>query len=130
MAVSPVAIILVFTLMWFVLYWLIAGVLFAIVGLAHVMRINTARFSCLFACLSLAVAYGASYTGFVAATRLNGRCVNQIDASYQIIPGLFKCAHTVIFSNGVLWFLVLLAAGIGLMFVSRLPDRPHTLPRA
>ena len=130
MAPGPIAIVLVFTLMWFVLYWLVAGVLFAVVGLAHVVRINTARFSCLFTCLSLAVAYGAAYTGYVAATRLNGKCVSQIDASYRIIPGLFKCAHTVIFSNGVLWFLVLLAAGIGLMFVSRIPDRPRASPRA
>ena len=127
---SPIIIIFTFTLLWFVFYWLVAGVLFAIIGLVNFMRINTARFSCFFTLVSLAAAYAAAWTGYVAASRTVPQCVNKIGAAYQAIPGMFRCAGTITFSNGVLWFIVLLAAGIGLMFISRQPDRDHPTPRA
>ena len=130
MEASPALITLAFTLLWFVLYWLLAGVLFAIVGLVRFMRINTARFSCLFTVFSFASAYGAAWTGYVAASRQSPRCLADIQATYEAIPGLFRCAPTIMISNGVLWFIVLLALGIGLMFVSRLPDRPRVSPKA
>ena len=120
---------LALTLMWFVLYWLVAGVLFAIIGLVRFMRINTARFSCLFTLMSFATAYAAAWTGYVAAARTNGRCLAQIDAAYEVIPGLFRCSTTIMVSNGILWFIVLLAVGIALMFVSRLPERTRVTPK-
>jgi hypothetical protein len=129
MVASPVLITLAFTLLWFVIYWLLAGVLFAIIGLVRFMRINTARFSCLFTLLSFATAYAAAWTGYVATARTNARCLAEIDATYEAIPGLFRCATTIMISNGILWFIVLLAAGIGLMFVSRIPDRPRQTPK-
>lgn len=129
MEVSPVVITLTFTLLWFVLYWLVAGVLFAIVGLVRFMRINTARFSCLFTLMSFATAYAAAWTGYVAAARTNGRCLAEISAPYEAIPGLFRCATTITVSNGILWFIVLLAVGIGLMFISRLPERQRQVPK-
>ena len=129
MQASPITITLAFTLMWFVLYWLLAGVLFAIVGLVRFMRINTARFSCWFTLMSFATAYAAAWTGYVAAHRTNGQCLAKINATYEAIPGLFRCAPTIVLSNGVLWFIVLLALGIGLMFIARIPDRPRVPPR-
>ncbi len=129
MTASPIVITLVLTLLWFVMYWLVAGVLFAIVNLTRFMRVNTARFSCLFTLMSFATAYAAAWTGYVAASRSNARCLAAIDAPYEAIPGLFRCATTIMLSNGVLWFIVLLAAGIGLMFISRLPERPRQSPK-
>jgi hypothetical protein len=129
MELSPVTVTLAFTVMWFVIYWLLAGVLFAVVGLVRFMRINTARFSCLFTLFSFATAYGAAWTGFAAITKTNGRCLANVDALYEVIPGLFRCSPAIVVSNGVLWFIVLLAVGIGLMFVSRLPDRPRPVTK-
>lgn len=122
---SPIIITLTFTLLWFVLYWLVAGVLFAIIGLVRFMRINTARFSCLFTLLSLVTAYAAAWTSYVAAARTAPRCVGQINAAYEAIPGLLRCAATITMSNAILWFIVLLAVGIALLFVTRLPDHPR-----
>ncbi|MFZ2681609.1 MAG: hypothetical protein WAZ14_00720 [Patescibacteria group bacterium] len=129
MEVSPVIIVVALTLMWFVVYWLIAGVLFAIIGLVKFVRINTAKFSCVFTFLSLATAYAAAWTGYVAASRLDGKCLSKISAPYEAIPGAFRCATTIMISNGALWFIVLVAAGIALMFVSRLPERKHVQPK-
>ncbi|MDQ5952536.1 MAG: hypothetical protein QG626_665 [Patescibacteria group bacterium] len=129
MGSNPIVIIATFTLLWFVIYWLVAGVLFAIIGLVNFMRINTARFSCFFTLVSLAAAYAAAWTGYVATSRANGQCVARIGAAYQAIPGMFKCASTITLSNGVLWFIVLLAAGIGLMFISRIPERSRVTPK-
>lgn len=130
MVLSPITITLAFTILWFVLYWLAAGVIFAIIGLVRFMRINTARFSCLFTLFSFATAYGAAWTGVAAIEKANSKCLANIDALYEVIPGLFRCSPAIVFSNGVLWFIVLLAIGIGLVFVSRLPDRPRQTPKA
>ncbi len=129
MLASPVIITFAFTLLWFVLYWIAAGVIFAIIGLVRFMRINTARFSCLFTLMSLATAYAAAWTGYVAASRTNARCLVGINAPYEAIPGLFRCSTTIMVSNAILWFIVLLAVGIALMFISRLPDRPRQNPK-
>ncbi len=123
MQISPVVIILTLTLLWFVVYWIVAGVIFAIIGLVRFVRINTARFSCLFTLMSFAAAYVAAWTGYAAAARTNARCLAEIDAAYEAIPGLFRCSTTMMVSNAILWFIVLLAVGIALMFVSRLPER-------
>ena len=129
MQASPIMITVAFTLLWFVLYWILAGVIFAIVGLVRFMRINTARFSCLFTLMSFAAAYAAAWMGYVAVARTNGRCLAEINAPYEAIPGLFRCATTIMISNGILWFIVLLAVGIALMFLSRIPDRPRQTPK-
>jgi predicted permease len=129
MEANPIIITLAFTLLWFVLYWIVAGVIFAIIGLVRFMRINTARFSCLFTLMSFATAYAAAWTGYVAAARTNARCLAEVNAPYEAIPGLFRCATTIMVSNAILWFIVLLAIGIALMFISRLPDRPRQTPK-
>ncbi len=129
MPVSPSMIILAFTLLWFVVYWLVAGVIFAILGLARFMRINTARFSCLLTLLSLATAFAAAWTGYTGIARAHGRCLAEIDVSFEVIPGLFHCSKMIMFSNAFLWFIVLMTLGIGLMFISRLPDRPRAPTR-
>lgn len=131
MGTSVVAMTLLLTIVWFVVFWLVAGVMFAVIALVRFVKLNKARFSCLFTILSLVTAYGAAWMGVMSAVRNPAyeRCLNRIDALYEAVPGAFVCAPQPVVFSAFLWFIFLLAMGIGLMFFARLTDRPRIFPR-
>ena len=129
MEISIAALTMLLTIVWFVVFWLVAGVMFAVIALIRFVKLNKARFSCLFTILSFVTAYGAAWMGVMAAVKGSSRCLARIDALYEAIPGTFVCAPQPVIFSAFLWFIFLLALGIGLMFFSRLADRPRTAPR-
>ncbi len=128
---EPIGFLLVLTLLWFVLFWIVGGVLFAIVGLVRFLRLNKNRFSCLFTIMSLVTAFGASWMGLLAAQAGDTTgCLshtNDLSGLAAFIPSLYTCSLQAVLSAAILWFLFLLAAGIVLLFISRAPDRPHDM---
>ena len=130
---GPLQAIILLTLMWFVIYWMLGGVMFAVVALVKFMRINKAQFSCLFAVSSGIAAYAAAWMGVAAAQNTSLACIAKIKTAYLIIPGLFRCASREVIATGILWFILLMATGIIIMFISRVPENgrhtSHTPPR-
>lgn len=127
---EPVAFLLVLALLWFVVFWIVGGVIFAVIGLVRFLRLNKNRFSCLFTILSAATALGAAWMGLLAAhTNTPSACLAGARTTFitDFIPSLFTCASQEVLSAAALWFLFLLGAGIILLFISRAPERPRDI---
>lgn len=124
---------LILALLWFVLFWIIGGILFAVVGLVRFLRLNKNRFSCLFTFFSGVTAVGASWMGLLAAEATPARvciargAVAKAERLTTILPNLFRCSYEELLSAAGLWFLFLLAIGIILMFISRTPEKPRDI---
>jgi hypothetical protein len=116
-------------LVWFLVYWLLAGIIFAIIGFIRVGRINVTKFSCLFTVLTLAVAIGAVWTGFVFTINTSPSCLNDIHIAIRALWGLFKCATAINIYNAIVWFVILLIAGVGAMFISTARNRIEVRPQ-
>ncbi len=120
---DQIADVILLTVIWFIVYWILAGIVFAVIGLIRFRRVNTLRFSCSFTFLSLATAFGAVITGYVTTTRTSPECLENVHIAYKTVGSLLKCAAIINIPNSVLWFVVLLAAGLGMLFISTLPKR-------
>ena len=117
----------VLAMLWFVVYWLIGGVIFAVIALSRLIHLKKAQFSCIFVVLAGLAAYGASWMAVVSATGHHHACFSKIVAVYDAIPAMFACATRETVFSGLLWFIFLMTLGIGLMFISRATDhgRPN-----
>ncbi|MEK7131921.1 MAG: hypothetical protein AAB833_00175 [Patescibacteria group bacterium] len=116
---------IILTFAWFLIYWLFGGVLFAVVALSKFVRVNPAVFSCWFTLLSIATAFGAAWTGIFVLEQSSAAqaCFNSIQHFGDIaLVEWSNCNLGNLLIAGSLWFIFLLAVGIGLMFVAKLPE--------
>lgn len=131
MPAEPIGFLLVLALLWFVLFWVIGGVIFAIVGLVRFLRLNKNRFSCLFTVLSAVTGFGAAWMGLLAARAKDTTGCLDSSTSFtgitHFFPNLFACSSQEVLYSAGLWFLFLMAAGILLLFISRSPERPRDI---
>lgn len=129
MTVNLALVTVILALLWFVIYWLLGGAIFAVVALTRLIHLKKAQFSCIFVILSGLAAYGASWMAVVSATNNSRACFTKIDAVYDAIPAMFACATQETVFSGLLWFVFLMTLGIGLMFMSQSPDHGRPLHR-
>lgn len=115
---------IVLAILWFLLYWILGGVLFAAVAIMRLGRIRTVRFSCLFTLLALVVGVGASYLGLSRAQGVVSACLSQATSKAETVAAIFGCG----FANIVSWFLlgacVLTIGGFIIMAVSKSKSKP------
>lgn len=105
-------------LAWFILYWILGGILFAVVALTRLLRIKKAQFSCLFTFASAAAAYGAATTGLMMAPPSVIRCWQ--GALVANDWGQFVgCGVREVFFSGGAWFALLVLLSIMFMLLSQ-----------
>ncbi len=110
-----------FTLFWFVVYWIVGGVIFSIISVTRFLHVHKTRFSCLFTLISAGTAYGAGWMGANALVHQR-LCEEKVRGIIDVFPLMFTCGTRQTFSSGLLWFLLLMAMGIGMMLLLRGPD--------
>ncbi len=117
----------ILAMLWFVIYWLVGGVIFAVVAFSRLIHLKKAQFSCIFVVLSGLAAYGAAWMAVVSATGNHRACFAKIVGIYDALPAMFACATRETVFSGLLWFVFLMTLGIGLMFISQSADhgRPN-----
>ncbi len=103
---------------WFVVFWILGGVLFAAVSTIHFLKLKKTRFSCLFSLASAAAAYGAAATGIVVGKEHIQDCLT--------VPAFLDCGAKEIFLSGGAWFIVLMLLSLLLMLLSRRESKPLT----
>ena len=123
MTASLALVTIILALLWFVLYWIIGGVIFAVIALTKLIHLKKAQFSCVFAVLAGLAAYGAAWMAVVSATHSSRLCLIKIKAIYDAIPAMFVCATRETVFSGLLWLVFLMTLGIGLMFISRTSEQ-------
>lgn len=108
----------VLVVVWFLLYWILGGMLFAVVSLSRLLKLKKAQFSCLFTLSSAAAAYGAAATGLMMTSPSASRCVDRALQSSQW-SDIFSCGIKELFMAGGAWFALLLLLSILLMLLSQ-----------
>jgi len=115
---------IVLSILWFLVYWVLGGVFFAIVTVMRLGRLRKVRFSCLFTILSLLVGVGAAYTGLMGARRAVSECLGDAVTNAEQLTAVFGCGAASIFGMFLLGALVLTAGGFLIMFVSKSKAKP------
>lgn len=109
------------SLFWFVVYWIVGGVIFSIISVTRFLHVHKVRFSCVFTLASMGAAYGAAWMSSQILIR-QAICMARMRGVLDVFPVVFTCGARQAFSSGLLWFLLLMALGIGMMLVFRGPD--------
>lgn len=104
---------------WFVLYWILGGIIFSIAALFRVAKLRKAQFSCLFTLASMGCAYGATHTAYLLGQREITTCLVQAQDLFEELASVIACGIFSIVLMGALWFIGLLAIGSVLLFLSR-----------
>lgn len=102
----------------FLFYWLVGGVLFAIVGLLRPIKIRKAQFSCLFTLSSLLVAIGAAFSGTAIAGRPIARCLERADGYFDSLAAVISCGVLPLSLATFVGFILLILLGSLLMLLS------------
>ena len=103
----------------FLIFWMLAGVLFAVIAFSQSLRVEKARFGCFFTLAAAGAAYGAAWSGlYVGADSVKG-CVEHTRTVWERLFLIYGCAVLEISFAALVWFLALLIAGVCLLLLSR-----------
>ncbi len=111
---------------WFLLYWILGGVLFSIIAFVFVHRIRRARFGCLFSFATIGVAVIAAWTGMAFAAHDLQSC--ELSASVTATAALetwiqqFACGIIPLTLAFLIGFVPLLILGLIFLSLSRRTD--------
>ncbi len=120
MKTDPQTIIWMLFLAWFIVYWLVGGVFFALVAATRFMNMRKARFSCLFTLGTVLAAYGAAVVGMLLANANKViRCPKMSPDAFRAFGDVLTCNYQAIFVAGGLCFALLLMAGLVALLFSR-----------
>lgn len=109
----------IIALFWFVLYWVIGGVLFGVVAILQVSKLRRARFSSLFTLASAACAFAAAYYGTKSAHGAIRACLEQANEPFSRLASVIACGILEQVASGVGFFVVLMALGVVIFILSR-----------
>ena len=115
---------IILSILWFVVYWVLGGVFFAIVTMMRLGRLRKVRFSCLFTILSFVVGVGVAYSGMKGSQRAVADCLGEAVSNAEKMTAVFGCGAASIFGMFLLGALVLTAGGFLIMAVSKSKSQP------
>ena len=126
MTANPNTALLVLSISWFIIYWILGGVVFSLIAAARAMHMKKARFSCLFTLGAAATAFGAAYAGVILSRPHGLRCPDELvtrgtlqGAENFNIQSILVCDFRAVVIAGSMFFALLLAAGMVAMLLSR-----------
>jgi hypothetical protein len=111
--------IFIIALFWFILYWILGGVIFAVISIMSVAKIKRAQFSCLFTLLSMGAAFGAAYFGTSHAEDRIFACLAEEQDVFGQLASVIGCGILEQVVSGAFWFIVLIGIGIMAFIFSR-----------
>ena len=115
---------IILSLLWFLMYWVLGGVFFAIITVMRLGRLRKVRFSCLFSILSLLVGVGAAYAGMKGSQEAVSDCLGQAVNNAEKMMAVFGCGAASIFGAFLLGSLVLTVGGFLIMVISKSKTKP------
>jgi hypothetical protein len=121
-SVLPFTIIL--GILWFLVYWILGGVFFAVIAIMRLGRIRKARFSCLFSLLALICGVGASVIGLQYSESAVEECMAKAVNKAETVSAVFGCGFIGVFGSFLLGAAVLTILGFFLMAISKSKTKP------
>lgn len=124
--IAPTVAIVALTIFWFILFWLVGGVFFAIVALLRIIKLRKTRFSCLFTLACGGAAYGAAWSGLTLGEGSIAECLQNSDSFFDQLAAVYGCGVLEISFSALLWFVGLIIAGFLLLLISRGANKSWT----
>ena len=124
MSAELTSFLIVLSVLWFVVYWVLGGVFFAVLTMMRLGRLRKIRFSCLFTLLSVAVGVGAAYSGVKGSQDAVRDCLGQAATSAEKVVAVFGCGAASIFGMFLLGAVLLTFGGFLIMAVSKSKSQP------
>ena|SRR3990167_6155504 len=112
------------SILWFLVYWILGGVFFAIVTVVRLGRIRKVRFSCLFSALSLVLGIGTAYLGIEHSKEAINACLAEATTKAETVVAIFGCGFAGIFGTFLLGALLLTMGGFIILALSRSKTKP------
>lgn len=104
---------------WFFIFWLVGGVLFAIIALFRTTKLKKAQFSCVFTLWCLFCAIGAAHTGLLMGNDEIEICLQKAQGFVESFSAVIACGVYSMMITGAAWFILLFAGGLLLLLLSR-----------
>ncbi len=117
------------TLIWFLLYWIVGGVVFAVLTILRLGRVRKVQFSCLFSWLAGAAAIVTARAGMRSAARDVLFCLRDAHTRAEEITAVFGCGFVGIFGWFLAGLVVVLGIGYLLLVLSQTKTRAWTEPK-
>lgn len=112
------------SIVWFLVYWILGGVFFAVVAILQLGRVRKVRFSCLFTLWALAVAVAAAFKGLEYSEREITACLGTVSSKAETVTAVFGCGATGVFGAFLLGALALTVGGLLIFAISRSKTKP------
>jgi hypothetical protein len=112
-------VVILVTFFWAPIYWIVGGVVFAIIAFTRSLKLRRVRFSTYFTLLSVIMGFGASYGGMRLAIRNGTTCAVDQAGFVDTVSGVIACGILEFSAAGLLGFITLLILGSLLMVLSR-----------
>lgn len=110
--------------LWFFVYWIFGGVLFALITIIKLGRVRKVRFSCLFTVWALICAPIAAWVGLVLADESVRTCLASAQNKAESITALFGCGFAGVLGSFLLGALVLVLGGFAILSISKTKTKP------
>lgn len=110
------------TVLWFLVYWIFGGVVFAIISLVRPGKMKRVRFSCLYTIFSAFIAYAAAKLGVIWASEATGS-IPQASSLSEAIVVMGGLGFVGILLGLIAGFIILFIGGWIIMLISRSKER-------
>jgi signal transduction histidine kinase len=124
MDASLIAFTLFLGLLWFLIYWILGGVFFALVAIMRLGRVRKLRFSCMFTVWSFLCALGSAWFGVFTVNDAIAQCVAHSDTSTEMVSAVFGCGFVSVLGFFLVGALLLVGGGFLIMALSKSKTKP------
>ncbi len=111
-------------IVWFIVYWVLGGVFFAVLAILKLGRLKKVRFSCLFTVLAAFCGYVAAFWGTLYGDQAIRVCLQQAQTKAEVITSLFGCGFSAVFGAFLAGAAVLTFGGLVIMSMSKSKSKP------
>ena len=110
--------------LWFLVYWILGGVLFSLVALLRLGRIRKVRFSCLFTIVSFIAGVATAFLGVRYGNESINTCLVKAASQAEAITAIFGCGFVGIFGAFLLGAAAVVVGGFLIMEISKSKNKP------
>ncbi len=115
---------IVLSILWFLVYWILGGVFFAVITIARLGRLRKVRFSCLFSVLAFFTGVGAAFVGIKQSEDAVSECLAMAGNNAEKVTAVFGCGFATILGAFLAGALILTIGGFIIMSLSKAKTKP------
>lgn len=112
------------SIVWFLVYWILGGVFFAVVALLRLGRVRKVRFSCLFTLWAAVIAVGVAFRGLEYSESEIAACLGKAVSKAETVTAVFGCGFSGVLGAFLIGALALTVGGFLIFAVSHNKSKP------